>query len=343
MKEEQKRLNAPASEQIRLDAPIGRGVRVFLVFLVCCAVLVAVFAVSRILPLRRSGGAAPEETGGSGNPAEDTTSGQPDETEAPLPDGAVAIRTVDLSGDAFRNETSYAVDPAAMRAMLGAETRTFSPDEPVVLILHTHAQEGYRTDGTPYLTGGIGDAIYTEDPTSGVVAVGEVLCRELVRGGVPAIHCTDLHGEGGTLRGAYASAAECIRRYRKEYPSIAYVIDLHRDSVLSADGACLRTLSAGGSAQIMAVVGSDGGGEACPAWRENLGLALTLSDRLNAASAGVSRPVLLRNATYNQEIAPHSLLLEIGSAGNTVAEAKSAAALAGKVLADLLCGRASGQ
>ena len=94
MKEERKRLNAPASEQIRLDAPIGRGVRVFLVFLVCCAVLVAVFAVSRILPLRRTGDAPQEETGGSGNPAGDTTSGQPDETEAPIPDGGIPERDV---------------------------------------------------------------------------------------------------------------------------------------------------------------------------------------------------------------------------------------------------------
>lgn len=343
MKEERQRLNAPASENVRLDAPIGHGMRVFLVFLVCCAVFVAVFAVSRILPLRQSGGASPEVTGGSMASAEDATSHQPSETDAPIPDGAVAIRTVDLSGDAFQNETSYVIDPVAVRALFGGDTRRFSPEEPVVLILHTHAQEGYRTDGTPYLTGGIGDAIYTEDRASGVVAVGEVLCRELMRGGVPAIHCTDLHGEGGTLRGAYDGAAECIRRYMEEYPSIAYVIDLHRDSVLSADGACLRTLSESGSAQIMAVVGSDGGGEACPAWRENLGLALTLSECLNAASAGVSRPVLLRNATYNQEIAPHSLLLEIGSAGNTVTEAKSAAVLVGKVLAELLCGRDSGQ
>lgn len=346
MENEPKRLSAPASEQIRLDAPIGRGARGFLVFLICCAVLVAAFAVSRIWAGRRPNEERRTDTGEEAQ-AGDTTVPQADGRDTtpddPLPDGAVAIRAADLSGKGIRNETAYRIDPDAMRTELEVGSAAYSPDEPIVLILHTHAQEGYRPDGTPYLTGSVGDAIYTDDPSAGVVAAGDALRQALVRGGVPTIHCTDVHGKNGTLRGSYASAADCIRAYLKQYPSIQYVIDLHRDGILASDGACVRTLSEGGSAQIMAVVGSDGGGESCPAWRENLSLALLLSERLNTASEGISRPVSLRNATYNQELAPHSLLLEIGSAGNTVEEAKSAAALAGEVLADLLCGRSAGR
>ena len=338
--EQQERLAAPAPDGVKLETPIGRGTRVFLAFVISCAVLVAAFAVSRIWAGRRASDQTEPATtdgGASGTPTADEAPTQ----EPPLPTGAVPIRTVDLSGIGVRNETSHAIDAAALRALIGGDARSFEADLPVVLILHTHAQEGYRTDENAYLTGAVGDAIYTTDPTASVVAVGEALCRALNRGGVPAIHCTAMHGEGGTLRGAYRSAADCIEAYMKKYPSIEYVIDLHRDGLLGEDGACLRTASPDGLAQIMAVVGSDGAGDACPAWRSNLGLALCLADRLNAESAGSCRPASLRNATYNQELAPHSLLLEIGSAGNTVTEATEAAKRVGRVLADLIRNRPS--
>lgn len=343
MDEERGRLQPPA-EAVRLEQPIGRGIRGFLAFLVCGAVLVAVFAVGWLwLGARKGAGGT---VAGTDSTAEDSASGSAPETSGeavtePLPADAIPIRSADLSGSVeLLNETSYTPDPAALRALIGGEPRSFSPEQPVVLILHTHAQEAYLAQPADYLTGPLGDAIYTLDPDRSVIAAGEALCRELTRNGVPAIHCTDLHGEGGTLRGAYRSAADCIAAYLEQYPSIAYVIDLHRDGIVASDGACLRTETPGnGTAQIQMVVGSDGNGTECPAWRSNLGLALCLRDRLNAEIPASCRPVVLRNASYNQEIAPHSLLLEIGSSGNTVSEAIAAAERAGRLLAALICNR----
>ncbi len=342
MKEERNRIAAPTQDGVRLEPPIGRGTRAFLIFLVCAAVLVAGFAVSRIwLPRRGTNDGLPEATGtaGTSDGGTDGSTTAPPEPE-PIPDGATVIRSADLSGGELRNETAKVVDSAAVRALFSEKKQEFRADQPVVLILHTHAQESYRTDDAPpYLTGTVGDSIYSDDPAQTVVAVGEALAKELNRNGIPAIHCTSMHGEGGTLRGAYRSAADCIRAYLERYPSIAYVIDLHRDGILDSDGACLRTASASGEAQVMAVVGTDGNGTDCPAWRSNLGMALQLFDRLNGERAGTCRAVSLRNASYNQELAPHSLLLEIGSAGNTVSEAVSAATRVGKALADLIGGR----
>lgn len=340
MEREPKRLAAPNAGRIELEAPIGRGTRAFLVFLVCCAVLVATFAISRIWVGRQVG----SEDGSDAFPnGSDESGGLPTtereaSDETPIPADATPICSLDLSGVGVRNETALSVDLEAVRAMVSskAETRVFQADRPVVLILHTHAQECYRSEERSYIAGEIGDAIYSNDSTIGVIAVGETLCAELNRCGVPTIHCTDLHGEGGTLRGAYSAAADCIRAYLDAYPSIEYVIDLHRDSVLTEQGDCVRTLSRGGEAQVMAVVGSDGGGEDCPAWRSNLGLALCLMDRLQQRAEGICRQTILRNATYNQELAPHSFLLEIGSAGNTVSEAKAVAVLVGQSLADLI-------
>ena len=89
-------------------------------------------------------------------------------------------------------------------------------------------------------------------------------------------------------------------------------------------------------AQVMAVVGSDGNGTEHPNWERNLALAECLRAALNKEVSGLCRPSILRNASYNQELAPYSLLLEIGTGANSVEEAKRSASLVGKVLSDLL-------
>ena len=344
MKEKYARISAPPQNEVRLEPPIGRGTRAFLIFLVCSAVLIAGFAVSRIPFPRRNAKEIP--------PSGTTDEGKASESDAPvsadtapeaesLPEGATVIRTADLSGGKIRNETPYSINLSSLPLSGSIKTREFRADLPVVLILHTHAQESYRADDAPpYFEGTVGDAVYSEDPSKNVVAAGATLSRELNRNGIPTVHCTALHGEGGSLRGAYRSASECIRAYLERYPSIEYVIDLHRDGISDADGACLRTATPDGRAQIMAVVGTDGNGTDCPAWQANLGLALLLSDRLNGEVPGSCRAVSLRNASYNQEFARHSLLLEIGSSGNTVSEAIEAAGRVGKALAELIGGRA---
>ena len=81
------------------------------------------------------------------------------------------------------------------------------------------------------------------------------------------------------------------------------------------------------------MVGSDGDGSDAYAWKGNLALALELETRLNERCPRICRPVSLRNSPYNQNIAPHSILIEVGAAGNTIEEAKRSAELLAKVLA----------
>ena len=61
-----------------------------------------------------------------------------------------------------------------------------------------------------------------------------------------------------------------------------------------------------------------------------------LQKRLNDAYAAFARPINLREATFNAQYAPGSLLLEIGAAGNSVEEARSSAFHLGKVLAEMI-------
>jgi stage II sporulation protein P len=85
----------------------------------------------------------------------------------------------------------------------------------------------------------------------------------------------------------------------------------------------------------MAVVGSDTNGTACN-WEGNFALAMILRQKLNRSCEGIARPVYLRRSSFNQELAPYSLLLEIGTGANTLEEAKRTVQRVGDALAEII-------
>ena len=209
----------------------------------------------------------------------------------------------------------------------------------MVLIVHTHTVESYLAEGVSYVEGNPSSATYSLDAKENMLAIGKVLGEYLNRNGIPTLLCTVVHtGDGMTLQGSYARAEESIRAYLQQYPSIQLVIDLHRDAVMSADGEYVRTALPNGEtsmAQVMAVVGTDCNGTEHTRWEENLALALQLRRAMNAETEGIGRPVFLRNSSYNQELAPYSLLLEIGTGGNSLEQAKRTAEMVGSALVKL--------
>ena len=72
----------------------------------------------------------------------------------------------------------------------------------------------------------------------------------------------------------------------------------------------------------MLVVGS---GEDHPNWEKNLTLAAKLQKNLDTLYPTLARPMTLRQSVYNQDLAPGSLLVEVGSHGNTLQEALAGA------------------
>ena len=90
------------------------------------------------------------------------------------------------------------------------------------------------------------------------------------------------------------------------------------------------------TAQVMCVVGSDYGGANHPDWQNNFSFALKLRSKLNQKNEKLCRPVYLRASAYNQQYAPISLLLEVGSSGNYLSEAKAAARLCAEAIADII-------
>ncbi|MBQ8432359.1 MAG: stage II sporulation protein P [Clostridia bacterium] len=325
----------------------GSASRVFCTFLIGCTLLVAAFAVVSIAmrgnlldPWRSFFPAAtteaPDGTGDGGTYPPNALTTAP-AGQSPQPSGQTPIVEMDLSypslGSAYlHNETPYKPNVADL---LSAPLSPFTGEGPKVLILHTHTTESYLPNGGEDMDGLPGDLTYSTVEEENVIGVGAELCRVLNEKGIETLHCTLRHDEP-TLRGAYERSLETVRRYLAEYPSIVCVIDLHRDAILTGDGEYVRLLTADGEvAQVMAVVGSDCNGTAYD-WQANLALALQLREHLNQMLPTLCRPISLRQSSYNQELLPGYLLLEIGSGANTPEQAKRAAAYVGTALADLL-------
>ena len=259
-----------------------------------------------------------------------------------VPSGLYPIIPYDLSSEAdgelrLYNDTSFLIDiKAYSEAEKTAEGITDS-EAPTVLIIHTHGTEGYSEEGVLGYSENY-NVPRSYDVTKNVIHIGSVITKELNLNGVNAVQCDVMHDAESYL-GAYSRSAETIESYLERYPTIKYVFDIHRDSILLEDKTKTRpvTLADGKvAAQIMTVVGTNELGSYHPDWENNLKLAAKLQASLNESHLGLARSICLRGSTYNQELAPYSLLFEVGSCGNTIKEAEESAKILARKLADLI-------
>lgn len=246
-----------------------------------------------------------------------------------VPADAYPIIPSDLSAGsatALKNDTTFEVDMAAIEKMAALFPAEKATDEPLVLIVHTHGTESFSEEDTPFYNENF-NTPRSHDPSKNIVAVGKVLCEALNKRGIATIQCEVMHDKESYIS-AYERSAESIREYLGKYPSIKYVFDVHRDSLIQSDLTKLRpvTLYKGEPcAQIMMIVGTSEKSGLEYGWEKNLVLAEAIQKNLFADTLGVARQLYLRGATYNQQYAEHGILLEIGSCGNTLSEAKNAA------------------
>lgn len=201
-------------------------------------------------------------------------------------------------------------------------------DKPTVLILHTHATEAYADTGD----------YRSEDPAENMVSIGAKIAEILTQKGIRAIHDTTLHDAYG-YSDAYERVEGVIREYLQEFPTLCMVIDVHRDAVEYADGtqkAMTATVNGEELAQLLLVMGTDTEELPHPNWEENLAFAVKLQAYIGASAPDLFRNISLRSARYNEHMTPYSLLLEVGSAGNTREQALRSATYFAQKLAVLL-------
>lgn len=233
----------------------------------------------------------------------------------------------------YKNQTDYTID---MSALLTRDTPVTLGTEGVqVLIMHTHGTEAYTpSPAHPYTASG---EYRTTDSSANTLRVGQAICDILNARGISTVHSTVLN-DYPAYNGSYNRALKDIQAQVARYPSVRLVIDVHRDAIASGDTYYKTSSKVNGmeTAQLMFVTGTDGGGLSHPNWKDNLTFQAQLHDELNSRYPGLMRPMSIRESRYNQHVCAGSMLLEVGSCGNTLEEALAAAELFAQTLADVL-------
>ena len=291
----------------------------------CCLYLFAVY-------LRTDGGESIKSTISLTDDAEETgyPTGTPLDTPAPESSTAPVMPTIiptTISGGlSIKNTSGYDIDIDSVLSA-GCPIR-LETGKPQILIIHTHSSEAYSPAGLDKY-----DDLGTNrtlDQNLNVIRIGKELAKIFEDCGLNVIHDTQVF-DYPSYTGSYNRSCEAVEKYLADYPSIKIVIDLHRDALCSDTVTYKTTATEQGvcASQVMLFVGSDASGLEHPNWRQNLRLALYLQNAVCQSYPILMRPVTLTKYRYNQHLSPGSMIIEVGSNGNTLQEALAAIRLFG--------------
>lgn len=291
----------------------------------CCLYLFAVY-------LRTDGGESIKSTISLTDDAEET--GYPTGTplDTPTPESSTApvmptiIPTTISGGLSIKNTSGYDIDIDSVLSA-GCPIR-LETGKPQILIIHTHSSEAYSPAGLDKY-----DDLGTNrtlDQNLNVIRIGKELAKIFEDCGLNVIHDTQVF-DYPSYTGSYNRSCEAVEKYLADYPSIKIVIDLHRDALCSDTVTYKTTATEQGvcASQVMLFVGSDASGLEHPNWRQNLSLALYLQNAVCQSYPSLMRPITLTKYRYNQHLSPGSMIIEVGSNGNTLQEALAAIRLFG--------------
>lgn len=218
-----------------------------------------------------------------------------------------------VNGVYIKNTSSRQMDAAELAG--DHFSARLSAEGPQVLIIHSHATEAYTMPaGQEYEASG---TFRTRDTSCNVVRIGDEVAAVLSGYGISVLHDRTLH-DAESYNDAYGNSLASIERYLEKYPTLSFVLDIHRDAIQDTNGNQYKLITREDPriAQCSLVMGV-----AHDAWRDNLALATAVQQRLNALSPTLMRPVAARGYRYNQHLRAGSLLVEIGAAGNSLDEA----------------------
>lgn len=193
-----------------------------------------------------------------------------------------------------------------------------------VLIIHSHGTEGYADSG----------GSRTEDTGKNVLSIGAHLEKELEKYGFDVLHDVKMHDKDNYNK-SYINSLNTTSWYLQTYPDIGIIIDLHRDAIENEKGEKVKLTYDTGeekAAQLMMVVGSNGGGLTHDNYVENLKFAIALQQTGQDLFEGLLRPINFRNERFNQHLHKNYIILEVGTHGNTLKEAKTSVELFAQVL-----------
>ena len=141
-------------------------------------------------------------------------------------------------GNVYINNGSDAALDASMLA--GDYAAKLGAQGPQVLIIHTHGSESYTMPpGQEY---DVSDTFRTLDTNCNMIRIGDEMAQVLTDAGISVMHDRSLY-DYPSYSGAYNRSLASIESYLQKYPSISFVLDVHRDAVQDANGQQFKLLN----------------------------------------------------------------------------------------------------
>lgn len=293
-----------------------------------------------------------QETQSDGAAETQNETAQAQETSQ-IPEGTATQKQVEIPREQLTDfnyllNNFFVVDPTttALESQINADTLLGkdmklekNPEQPQILIYHTHSQEGFA------------DSVEGDTSTT-VIGVGDYLVQLLQeRYGYQVLHITDTFDivDGQLDRSAaYNYAEPVISQALQEHPTIEVVIDLHRDGVDESKH-LVTEVNGKPTAQVMFFNGlsrTNQNGEISylpnPYIEDNLAFSFQLEYMAKQYYPEYTRCIYLKGYRYNLHLKPRSLLLEVGAQTNTVEEAKNAMEPFADLLYKVLSGSGTG-
>lgn len=198
-----------------------------------------------------------------------------------------------------------------------------------VIIFHTHTCESYtQTENNKYDASG---NYRTTDLSHSVARVGDVLESYLKSFDFNVIHDKTYH-DYPAYNGSYGKSLKTVSALKEKNKNTEIIIDLHRDAMSDETYAPKVKIGDEYAAQIMFVIGTDGSGLEHNNWRKNLEFAIKVQKIGNEMYPGLFKPIIVRNARYNQHLSSAATIIEFGATGNTLEECEISAKYLAKVL-----------
>ena len=234
----------------------------------------------------------------------------------------------EYNGVRIKNESNYTLTEDILTPNIEYE------DKNDILIFHTHTCEAYTpTEKMNYKATG---NYRTTDLNYSVVRVGEELTQNLINKNFNVIHDTTYH-DYPAYTGSYNRSLLTVKDILEKNPKIQNVIDLHRDAI-GSNSEYGPSVKIGDErvAQLMFVIGTDGGGLEHPNWNNNLKFAVKIQEKANEMSPGLFRPIIVRNSRYNQNLADGACIIEVGATGNTLEECIGSMKYLSEILSEVM-------
>jgi stage II sporulation protein P len=228
----------------------------------------------------------------------------------------------------IKNETDYYLSESIL------EPNVEYTDTKNILIFHTHTCESYtQTEANSYTASG---NFRTTDLTHSVAQVGTILTECLSSKGYNVNHSLNYH-DYPAYNGSYSRSLSTVTSLLKSAPTTELVIDLHRDAVGSMSEYAPRVQIGDETvAQLMFVIGTNGGGLKHDNWQTNLKYAIKIQEKANELYPGLFRPIIVRNSRYNQNLTSSACIIEVGATGNTLEEASGSMKYLAEVISEVM-------